>query len=64
MIAMKPITRKIHTLRKALGKLKTALRMKAKDKDSPAWDPVIAHYREVAMTFAKTETERKLIASL
>ncbi len=61
---MKPIKRPIHTLRKAVSKLKAAIRTKASDAGSPAWDAEIAHYRQVALRLAKTEQERATINSL
>jgi hypothetical protein len=61
---MKPIKRPVHTFAKALSKAKTAIRFKRADKDSPAFDAEIAHYKAMAFKFAKTDTERALVAAL
>ena len=61
---MKPIKRPVHTFAKALSKAKTAIRFKRADKDSPAFDAEIAHYKAMAFKFAKTDNERALVAAL
>jgi hypothetical protein len=61
---MKPIKRPVHTFAKALSKAKTAIRYKRADKDSPAFDAEIAHYKAMAFKFAKSDSERAQVASL
>jgi hypothetical protein len=61
---MKHITRPVHTFKKAFAKAKEALRNKAEDADSPAYDAVIQHYKRMALAFARTDAERNAAAAL
>lgn len=61
---MKPITRPVHTFKKAVSLLKSALRARKKDGDSPAWNGIIRHNLTTAWKFAKTDSERALLTTL
>ena len=61
---MKAIKRPIHTFHKAVSKLKTAIRFKKADADSPAFDAEIAHYKAMALKFARSDKEKSLVNSL
>mgnify|MGYP006274839579 CR=1 FL=1 len=61
---MKPIKRSVHTFRKAVSKLKQAIRFKKADADSPAFDAEIAHYKAMALKFARSDKETQLVNSL
>ncbi len=61
---MKPIKRPIHTYAKAVSRLKQAIRFKKSDADSPAFDAEIAHYKAMALKFARSDKEKQLVNSL
>jgi hypothetical protein len=61
---MKPIKRSVHTFAKAVSKAKTAIRFKKADNDSPAFDAEIAHYKAMALKFARSDKEKQIAETL